>query len=235
MRTAQIIKPFLRVNSKLLNAALKIFPSVAFILIVADAICWYLWMLSDSTCILHWWRIEAVSYICEGLVAYFLDERTGSNFAQFMFSNLNYTLPCLLVLVCMVLQICFIKRAFIGGSQPDRGTANHANLTVLLVSLLYFSTNSTYAIVYTLGFTDLFEVHGKRYRILCLVTKFTLPLINAALFPLIIILRKASLRAEMKEQLQKFLHIPSAGYLILRRWMEERRGFVRFDEEKDEH
>ena len=235
MRTIQIIKPFLRVNSKLLNAALTIFPFLAFILTVADAICWYLWFLSDSSCISHWWRIETVSYMGEGLVAYFLEYSFGGKIAQFMLLNLNSVLPCLLVLVCMVLQICFIKRAFLRGSRPDQGTANHANFTILLVSVLYFLTNSTYAIVYTLGFTDLVKLHGKRFRILSLVTKFTLPLINAALFPLIIILRKASLRTEMKEQLRNFLHIPLAGYLKLRGWMERRRGFVRFDEEEDEH
>ena len=235
LRTVQMSNPFYRVSCKCLNTAIIIFPLIVSILIVADAICWYFWMSTESSCIIHWWRIETVSYMGEGLVAYFLEDSFGGNIAQFMLLTVNYTLPCLLVLVCMVLQICFIKRAFLRGSRPDQGTANHANLTILLVSVLYFLTNSTYAIVYIIGYTDLVKMHGKRYRILSLVTKFTLPLINAALFPLIIILRKASLRTEMKEQLRNFLHIPLAGYLKLRGWMERRRGFVRFDEEEDEH
>ena len=107
----------------------------------------------------------------------------------------QFGLPCVNVLVCMVLQMIYIKKAFGGHENPLLNTANQVNLTVFPISLLYLSSVSLYymstyrLIMYTI------QILPPPLRVLL---QFTLPLINAALFPTILILRKPESRARYR-------------------------------------
>ena len=233
LKTVQIINPFYRVNSPVLKAALLVFPLIGFLVTIGDIICWNRTMDVSPSCYHHWTKLEAVSYVGEGMVVYLKQSKKQETIAGGIILNLDYSLSCLMVLVCMVVQMCFIKRAFMGGSESGQYVAEHANLTVFLVSTLYFISNSAFTIVFSLYFSGyIHKFNNFSYcKMLLNTAKFTLPLLNAALFPLIIILRKPSLRMQYKELLMKILYLPSAGYYRVRNWVSGRRGFETLEEE----
>lgn len=209
LRTVQLASPFFRVNPTLLKTTLLTAPVLALCLTIGDAVCWDRALDSTPTCFHHWVKLEAVSYLGEGVAVHFTEGRELQVVGGVLL-HAEYSLPCLLVLVCMVVQLWFIKRGLAGESGQD--TARHASTTILLVSALYFLSNSAFVITFTLSRLRVFNLTTKYYKVLLMTVKFTLPLLNAALFPLIIILRKASLRSELKEMFWKLLHSIRAGY-----------------------
>ena len=114
----------------------------------------------------------------------------------------QFGLPCLIVLVCMVLQMDYIKKAFGDHENPLLNMANQVNLTVFLISLLYLSSVSLYYLVtYPLvEYTN--QILPEPLQVLL---QLTLPLINAALFPTILILRKPEMRARYRNYIAKVL------------------------------
>ena len=103
--------------------------------------------------------------------------------------------PCAIILICMIIQMVYIKKALSGSDNPELNTANHVNLTVLLVSMLYLICIGSYGI-YILPW----NYKGSAMEWVQLTLRYTLPLVNAAIFPVIIILRKQSLRQRYKER-----------------------------------
>ena len=122
-----------------------------------------------------------------------------------LFGGLYYLLatavPPLVVLVCMIVQIVSLRRTL--SDLPHVSTAGHVSTTVLLVSLLYFLCNAAYITLLAVWIGVVQTPWGppKTWVPSCTVqgavvglAEFTLPLLNAALFPLILILRKPELR-----------------------------------------
>ena len=104
-------------------------------------------------------------------------------------------LPPLVYLVSAILMTVFLKRAV---REQDSGqlTSNvrHVSVTVILVASLSFVCNVTLMALYVLTLyshriTNLFT-RGREFGI----SIITLPLINAALFPMILITRNATLK-----------------------------------------
>ena len=141
--------------------------------------------------------------------------------------SVQFILPYLIVLASMALQMIYIKKAFRGHENSQLNTANQVNLTVFLISFLYLSSVSLYsmsAIMYlqpihiplrfTLPFFEFIQL--------------TLPLINAALFPTILILRKPELRARYRNYINiaKCLLLPSTIYEKVRNLARRRRGYA---------
>ena len=132
----------------------------------------------------------------------------------------QFGLPCLIVLVCMVLQMIYIKKAFQGHENPLLNTANQVNLTVFLISLLYLISVSLYfmATYPLIEYTD--QILLPPLRVL---VQFTLPLMNAALFPTILILRKPEMRARYRNYISKALLLPHTIYGKVRHMAQIRR------------
>ena len=76
--------------------------------------------------------------------------------------------------------------------------ADHVTITIILIGILSLVCNCTAVI-------SLFflwrRVSSEEYSFLIAISTFTLPLVNAVGFPLVIILRKASLRDRFKAYL----------------------------------
>ena len=135
----------------------------------------------------------------------------------------QFGLPCLIVLVCMVLQMIYIKKAFVGHENPLLNTANQVNLTVFIISLLYLISVSLYfmATYPLIEYTDQILVPPLR-----VLFQFTLPLMNAALFPTILILRKPEMRARYKNYITEALLLPLTIYGKVRHLVQRRRGYT---------
>jgi hypothetical protein len=130
--------------------------------------------------------------------------------------------------------MCFIRKTFIGGSESGQNEAQHANFTIFLISVIFFICNGTFTVIFSLDHAKVFNFeHDPRIKLLLMTVKFTLPLLNAALFPMILILRKPSLRMEIKELLQQALSLPVAGYLRMKGRVCYRQGFWQLGGEEE--
>jgi hypothetical protein len=129
-------------------------------------------------------------------------------YASIMF---EFIFPSTIVLICMIIQMIYIRRGLSGGD------GSHANRTVFMVGMLYISCTfavgiSTFVLVGTFyalsGPLVIYQWTAYMDKALGLVMRYSLPLVNSALFPTIIILRKASLRQKYARYAFMLLSLP---------------------------
>ena len=106
---------------------------------------------------------------------------------------LAFVIPCLITLVCIPIQAYYLRISLSGSSYSSESRdSDHITITIILVSSLFVLSNG-FLIVFTLrGYLMYSEI------ILHDVIKYTLPLLNGVGFPLIMILRKPTLRDRFK-------------------------------------
>jgi hypothetical protein len=222
VKTINIINPFYRIHGQPLKVCLATVSSFGFILSV-----FVLWDRSksyNSSCTSlegFWVALDGMDVIGDLVMRQLgLKYHRVSQLIDLFLIAIEFYLPCLLVLVCMILQMVYIERAFSQNSDPRQNTANQANVTIFMISLLYLLSSSVYSCLMFVGvYSDIkpgvpifisFELE--------MVAKYTLPLLNAALFPTILILRKPDLRARYRGYISAVLSLPvSLFYWIYRR------------------
>jgi hypothetical protein len=118
-----------------------------------------------------------------------------------LLSMLNFIVPPFLMLVCMLIQVVYLRRGISEGPSPLTSASHHASITIVMVSLLYFVSHITFLIMvivwWIVGFLnlDMDEIPSLIHQGNAAgFTEFTLPLIFAALYPIILITRKPDLR-----------------------------------------
>ena len=113
--------------------------------------------------------------------------------------------PPLIVLVCMAIQIKYLRQGLQDpeASQLLPNPARHVSITVLIVSLLFFVCNIAYLVVCVMMFSKFYVRFRKKtlpdddyvdLGVFQGVTEFILPLIYAAVYPVILVSRKPELR-----------------------------------------
>ena len=151
----------------------------------------------SSSCQHQWTLINDYDIIGAGLALYASREGifsvTTHTIAQVV--TVQYIVPCLIIMVAMVIQISSIR-----ASQLESEAVSHITGTVIIISSLYLGSNGAYA-VFTLLEVDISSHHTMRTAEL--VLKFTLPLLNCALYPMAIILRKESLRKRYLDAIRR--------------------------------
>ena len=145
----------------------------------------------------QWDVLENYDFVGSGLVLEIDD--VDVLFTQKMLAVGQYLVPSLIVLICMVIQMSAIKNTL-----AEKNTANQVNMTVFLVSALYCICNSAYGVFFLSEYT----LRRKKTMSIEFLMKYTLPLLNAALFPIILIWRKESLRATYRGFWTSFLGLP---------------------------
>jgi len=120
----------------------------------------------------------------------------------FSLSILGFVVPCVIVLVCMVLQVAWLRRP----SPGDAASQRHVTITILLLTAVFFVCNSATSIWFVLDkITDVLESTRRVSRVLYFMlvgmTITTVPLLNAVLSPLIIVLRSAQLKKALMDRL----------------------------------
>ena len=243
VKTINIMRPFYSMNNRVLKIVLFIYPSILLVMCIID-----IWFWNDRITT----RLNDINPKCgvgagpfiimtclatigEGttslalslMVRYFAlsygAEARMLHIMQIVVPSVQFGLPSLIVFVCMVLQMIYIKKAFGGHENPQLNTANQVNLTVFLISLLYLSSASLY---YMMTY-PLIEYTGKILPMpIHTLFRFTLPLMNAALFPTILILRKPEMRARYRSYIAKVLLLPLTIYGKVRHLAEIRRGYT---------
>ena len=118
--------------------------------------------------------------------------------------TIHFALPSLISLISMVIQAHSIKTSLRHNSNSNQLSASYINMTIFMVTALFCFCHTTYFVyIVCRKYCLTYHLPYKLYLSLFLLFDFTLPLINAALFPLIIILRKQSLRERYRDS---FLH-----------------------------
>ena len=111
---------------------------------------------------------------------------------------LDHVLPPLLILVCMIVQVVHLRRALSERTASLASSYRRACVTIVLVSLTFFICHSAYliaSIICSLIYKYLHTLPSSvQQGNLLGFTEFTLPLVNAAVYPLILIARKPELR-----------------------------------------
>jgi hypothetical protein len=123
--------------------------------------------------------------------------------------------PPLIVLVCMIIQIKYLRKrrqeTEVSPLLPN--TNRHVSITVLMVSLLFFVCSTAYfmtLIYWVVSFRTRHaeELPDQNYiniGIIQGISEFTLPLIYAALYPVILVCRKPQLKERYRRGFRKIL------------------------------
>ena len=213
VKTINIINPFYRLQERVLKVCLAIFPSVGLILISADI--WYSVKTFGSFCLgfQGFWMFLTMNLSLVGEAT--LAISTLISMALLIF---ELAIPGIIVLICMFLQMSYIKSSFGQSADPRLNTANRANLTIFMISFLYLLSISYSCSAIILGFYNIPMNDSilDIYYSWNLVAKFTLPLVNAALFPTILILRKAELKVTYRVYISTVLHLPVTVFCSIR-------------------
>ena len=237
--TLQFLTPSHRVNYTVLRVVLVVLTLVVVVLTVGDVICWDRQLSSTPSCFQQWLKLKAVSYTGEGVAVHFSHTHKQQTISGGILLHLDYSLPCLVVLLCIVVRICSNKKAQVVGCEYERETEElpqHSNLTVFLVSLLYLISNSAFVVVFSLAHVKRYKLKFlTKYKPLLMTVKFTLPLLTAVLVPLIITLGKPALRMELKQLTHRVMSMLSAGYHKMKlSVVSSRQGFVHLQEEEED-
>ena len=221
--TVQLVKPFDRINTSRLKKVLALCCAVITLLHISDMVATLVFFESNVPLafITKVFRYLIEGFNFPGLptivaVLCMPDQNGVSKCARsnnkiefeskynclvYIYVTLDICIP-LAVLICMIIQIRYLKRMLRQNatSSSMSSTANHVTVTVLWVSVLFFLCNVAYflmAIVWP-HFDHIGYVHPDRFwvnvGILLGFAEFTLPLMYALIYPIILISRKPELR-----------------------------------------
>ena len=138
-----------------------------------------------------------------------------------VFLIIHFALPTIITFICMIIQAHSIRSSIQQDSNLMQPSASHINKTIFMVAALFCFCHTTFLIyvsVFILHYTG--DKGFNRVTQLGLVSffEFTLPLFNAALFPLIIILRKQSLKERYRDAFLGVFSAARSGVGLVGRW-----------------
>ena len=225
VKTINIINPFYTIRGGALKLCLVLVSFFGLVVSVVDTIFmdlkWGPWVKKCQDQLFSWMGFIGIIELAIGkatlvkiISSLFKSKSLIDNMEIISFwgSNLLESfLPGLIVFVCMILQIVHIKRAFRQSADPRQNVANHATITVFMISFLYLSSTLVHfcsLILYIVLNAEQNRSSSESADEWRLISWFTLSLVNAALFPTVLILRKAELRATYRGYIWSVLHLP---------------------------
>ena len=129
--------------------------------------------------------------------------------------GLHYLIPILVVLICMVIQIRYLRKSLKDREteSPQPGTTRHVSITIFMTSTLFFICNIAFFtimvtwialhhnIIDSQHLENRFFVHWGEWMGLA---KFILPMVYSLIYPIIIISRKEELRVRYMGYIRRF-------------------------------
>ena len=211
IKAIHMAKPFCRLNASAIRKSLLVGSLFLLGIVIGDNVVieFEFTFKGDHSCGVQWFFTTEYWFLGEciwGAILFPKNEYDGKNPIYLVPVAVEFVIPCLIMLVCMVIQMIFIYKNL---SSSTDNTARHANITVFMVSMLYFVCNGTFGI-YSLLLSGIKRSSFRNSVGLTedVVMQRTLPLLNAAIFPLIIILRKPDLRQKYKDFLARIFFFP---------------------------
>ena len=220
--TVHLADPFRRLNSERLRTITLVLSVILALLHISNAVCsiavtmrYELKVNPERYVELVAWfefpgLVTAATVYCMSSDGVVQDSRCNHPYGPMSVSDvmgallflIYYILPPLLTLVCMIIQVFHLRRKLPESSSSLTSASRHASITVIMISLLFFVCHTTFLIVLAViaikfGFGG---KDDKKYPSLSHqgnivgAVQFTLPLLYAAVYPIILIVRKPELR-----------------------------------------
>ena len=203
-RTIMILRPFYQVNLKMIKLVCILY-ILPWILLGGMKIRVYnhtytMMMVSKAVTFRGFFQISAPLYYDIWAIIASLGD------------IIAFVIPVLIVLITCLVQMVSIRRS---SQFPTSSNQRHVTITVLLMSTLFVFCNSAFS-VYTCiiagmaGSTGSFAIYmwinsGNRHKIVNAVFSILLPILNAALNPVIIIYRSSGMRRKFADSVRKIV------------------------------
>ena len=204
-RTLMLLKPFYQINMNAVKLACILFavPWIVFNGINLHEFYWsYIILLSDNGLL-----------IGSGLafVIYQIKESSNTEFrvVSMLPDVLAFVVPVIFVIIACAIQVISLRRL---SQFPASSNQRHVTITVLLMSALFVLCNSPFCativerlVFISTGDRDNTNVNAEWSYLIIVTTATVLPILNAALNPVIIITRSGEMRRKFKDSLQSML------------------------------
>lgn len=146
------------------------------------------YLISSCGCGEQWSILEDYDFIGNGFALdVFVKGERSTSLALKLIVTAEYLIPCVIILISMILQLVYVSKTI--QSKTD---ASQYNITIIIVSTLYLICNSAYGIF----FLTEFSMNHAMTRNIEFLMKYTLPLFNAAAFPVVLIFRQRDLKMQ---------------------------------------
>ena len=201
-RTIMILRPFYQINLKMIKLACFLY-ALPWVLLCVMKIQVYnrdytLMMISQKVTFEGFYQISPFYFYYDwwAVVASLGD-------------IIAFVIPVIIVLITCIIQVVSISRS---SQFPTSSNQRHVTITVLLMSTLFVVCNSAFS-VYTCIIASLagrvpivqWFKSGGRQKIMIAVFSVLLPILNAALNPVIIIYRSSGMRRKFADSVRKIV------------------------------
>ena len=202
IRTINIIKPFKSINRTALKISILAYSFLWVPLIVHQEYKTYTRNDTDLaiTALLY------MPFVGESVIMSATGNYDPSKSIIFFTSGLPFILPSLISLVCLCIKAHALlkKRKFnIKRQRLTSDSHRDITITIAMITLLFFASNSAYTLFLTLTYISPIKVFTTNYLTGCYITSTICPFVNSAFNPVILIWRGAALRLYAGEKLVK--------------------------------
>ena len=196
--TVHIVDPFRRINTTVLKRSCLAVILVLTCLHISDAVLAIILMTQDK----YWTSYyDITTNELPGTLAFSIFqggiEKTFSVQVFLIIVQIS-TIP-----ICMIVQVVYLRRGSVLVSDEKRRASN----TIMINSLLYFICQVTFFVVVLISQAGLefADLGAEMISLILSFTEFTLPLLYAAVFPIVLICRKEELRRRYQDRLRRII------------------------------
>jgi hypothetical protein len=238
--TIRVVNPFSTLNTARVKGILALFCALILLLHISDMVTCLIFKgkVLNPKLFARWTRYSVEGDEFPGLPTIFtvicmpdnegntrcaisdkdIDANPKYTFMVYGYGAFYFICIPLTVLICMIIQVVVLKRSSQAhettASMPN--TANHATISVLWLSGLFFLCNAAYSIfliiwliLHEITDFDYAEHDEKWYELIGMLLAFVdylLPLIYAVVYPIILICRNQRLRESYRGHWRKIFH-----------------------------
>ena len=217
-RTSQVRDPFYQIRKSLVHRAFAICLGVWLALATYDVV--YMLAIDNfESGVVLWADVYSTDPLTGYGVAFTLIYWLGhSDLLQFLLgavlAALPLMVPAVIALVCMFIQLRELNKPPPPG-VPDRiEEQKHMTITVLLLTTLFCICNTCFSMCVILYYISVWSgndfAYSTAFWIINCSTVTTLPLLNAAFSPLILVTRSTALKAAMGTSIRRVLRLQPA-------------------------
>ena len=197
-RTIMILRPFHRIKIRMVKAALILYVLPWGVLLVINI--YQLHFANDEFSFVFLIYYHLI-YMASGIATFFVTDPRTEKVRYFTITTIpdviSFVIPAMLITICCLIQIISLHRS---SQFPASSNQRHVTITVILMSILFVLCNSAFLLYMTvmsiLFITDdpYVRTLRKDFTVYIAVLGTVLPILNAALNPVIIISRSRGLK-----------------------------------------
>ena len=207
-RTVMILKPFYRINMKLVRLACILY-AVPWIVLYGLNVHEFNGAYAEN---MYGRDFSLGAGLAHKMAVIFHSEYTYVySITILLFEMIAFMFPVIIVIITCIIQVITLQRS---SQFPTSSNQRHVTFTVLLMSTLFVVCNFPYFgyiailtyFILTENFEEYFEwASDSNYSVMMVLSAALFPLLNAALNPLIIVSRSSGMRRTFSDSFQRIL------------------------------